>query len=86
MVAVSARFQSLYIFVVMEIGSRRILHCNVTSHPTAQWTIQQLREAIPSDHDYRWRVFRTKASATNRQRWTRNSIPVLYPAGVVGCA
>lgn len=56
MVAVTARFQSLYIFVVMEIGSRRILHCNVTSHPTAQWTIQQLREAIPSDHEYRFLV------------------------------
>ena len=56
MVAVTARFQSLYIFVVMEIGSRRILHCNVTSFPTAQWTIQQLREAIPSDHEYRFLI------------------------------
>jgi putative transposase len=56
MVAVTARFQCLYIFVVMEIGSRRILHCNVTSLPTAQWTIQQLREAIPSDHNYRFLI------------------------------
>jgi putative transposase len=56
MVAVTAGFQSLYIFVVMEIGSRRILHCNVTAHPTAQWTIQQLREAIPSDHEYRFLI------------------------------
>ena len=30
LVAVTARFRILYIFVVMEIGSRRILHCNVT--------------------------------------------------------
>lgn len=52
MVAVTATFRILYIFVVMEIGSRRILHCNVTPHPTAEWTIQQLREAIPSDHEY----------------------------------
>jgi putative transposase len=56
MVAVTARFQSLYIFVVMEIGSRRVIHCNVTSFPTAQWTIQQLREAIPSDHEYRFLI------------------------------
>jgi transposase InsO family protein len=56
MVAVTARFQCLYIFVVMEIGSRRILHCNVTRFPTAQWTIQQLREAIPSDHEYRFLI------------------------------
>src|SRR6516225_6049125 len=53
MVAVTARFRILYIFVVMEIGSRRILHCNVTPYPTAEWTMQQLREAIPSDHEYR---------------------------------
>ena len=53
MVGVTARFRILYIFVVMEIGSRRILHCNVTPYPTAEWTMQQLREAIPSDHEYR---------------------------------
>jgi transposase InsO family protein len=42
--------------LVMEIGSRRILHCNVTRYPTAEWTIQQLREAIPSDHEYRFLI------------------------------
>jgi hypothetical protein len=42
----------LYIFVVMEIGSRRILHCNLTSYPRVEWTMQQLRGAIPSDHEY----------------------------------
>ncbi len=36
MVAVTARFQNLYIFVVTEIGTRRIHHSNVTPHPTAQ--------------------------------------------------
>jgi putative transposase len=40
----------------MEIGSRRVVLCNVTGHPTAEWTIQQLREAIPSDHDYRFLI------------------------------
>jgi transposase InsO family protein len=56
MVAVTARFQLLYILVVMEIGSRRIIHCNVTALPSALWTMQQLREAIPSDHQYRFLV------------------------------
>ena len=76
MVAVTARFQCLYIFVVMEIGSRRILHCNVTLYPTAQWTIQQLREAIPSDHEYRFLIHdrhATFSSGTGRSRccpWT----------------
>jgi putative transposase len=52
LVVVTARFRILYVFVLMEIGTRRILHCNVTAHPTAAWTLQQLREAIPSDHLY----------------------------------
>jgi transposase InsO family protein len=55
-VAVTATFRLLYVFVVMEHGSRRLLHCNVTAHPTAQWTLQQLREAIPSDHAYRFLI------------------------------
>lgn len=55
-VAVTLRFRVLYIFVVMDVGSRRILHVNVTSHPTASWTLQQLREAIPGDHAYRWLI------------------------------
>jgi putative transposase len=56
LVAVTARFQLLYVFVVMEIGSRRIIHFNVTAHPSACWTMQQLREAIPSDHRYRFLI------------------------------
>jgi len=50
LVAVTARFQVLMVCVAMEVGSRRILQCNVTAHPTAEWTLQQLREAIASDH------------------------------------
>ena len=45
-VAVTARFRVLYIFVIFEHASRRLLHWNVTSNPTAAWTLQQLREAI----------------------------------------
>src|SRR5215831_5381455 len=55
-VAVTATFRLLYVFVVIEHASRRLLHVNVTAHPTAAWTLQQLREAIPSDHGYRFLI------------------------------
>jgi putative transposase len=56
LVAITAGFRVLYVFMVMEVGSRRILHCNVTAHPTAAWARQQFREAIPSDHPYRFLI------------------------------
>jgi transposase InsO family protein len=43
------RFQVLYVFLVLAHDRRRILHFNVTAHPTAEWTAQQLREAFPFD-------------------------------------
>src|SRR5207245_11776643 len=51
-VVVTARFRILFVFLMMEIGTRRILHCNVTTHPTAEWTLQQFREAIPDENSY----------------------------------
>ena len=50
----TATFRILYVLVVMEHASRRLIHLNATAHPTAAWTLQQLREAIPSDHEYRF--------------------------------
>lgn len=55
-VTVTASFRVLYAFVVMEVGSRRILHINVSDHPTSAWTAQQLREAMPCDHAYRFLI------------------------------
>ena len=43
-----------YVFIVMELGRRVILHCGVTGHPTAEWTLQQFREALPGSHPYRF--------------------------------
>jgi hypothetical protein len=52
-VAVTATFRMLYVFVVIEHGTRRLAHVNVTTHPSAAWTLQQLREvADGDDHKY----------------------------------
>ena len=53
-IAVTATFRLLYIFVVIEHESRKLLHVNVTPHPTADWTRQQLRHAVPVDSGYRF--------------------------------
>jgi putative transposase len=53
-VVVTAAFRILYVFVILELETRRILHQNVTAHPTAEWTLQQFREALPGDHGYRF--------------------------------
>jgi putative transposase len=55
-VAMTATFRILYVFVVIEHASRRLPHVNVTAHPTAEWTLQQLREAIPTDHAYQFLI------------------------------
>jgi putative transposase len=51
---VTACFRVIYVFVSMEIGSRRLIHFNATEHPTAEWTLQQLREALPGDREYKF--------------------------------
>ncbi len=40
-------FRQLFIFFIIEVGSRRVVHFRVTRHPTDVWVAQQLREATP---------------------------------------
>jgi len=51
-VTVTATFRLLYVFVVIEHGSRRLMHVNVTAHPSAAWTLQQMREVIADTNGY----------------------------------
>jgi transposase InsO family protein len=53
-VVVTATFRILYVFVVLEVGTRRILQWNVTAHPTADWTAQQFRMIVPGDQAHRF--------------------------------
>jgi putative transposase len=45
----TATFRVLFVLVILSHDRRRIVHVNVTGHPTAEWTAQQLREAWPDD-------------------------------------
>jgi putative transposase len=49
-------FRVLYCFFVIEHGRRRIIHFNVTEHPTGTWIVQQLREAFPDCSPYQYAI------------------------------
>jgi hypothetical protein len=42
------------VFVVLSNARRRVLHFQVTEHPSQEWTMQQMREAFPGDHPCRY--------------------------------
>jgi putative transposase len=44
----------LFVFVLLAHHRRRIVHFNVTEHPTAAWTAQQVIDAFPDDTAPRW--------------------------------
>src|SRR5437879_6438587 len=50
-------FGVLYCFFVIGHDRRRILHFNVTRHPTTAWIVQQLREAFPYAPSRKYLIF-----------------------------
>jgi hypothetical protein len=52
----TATFRLLYCLFVIEHGRRRILHFNVTAHPTADWVVQQLRETFAEAGPYHYTI------------------------------
>ena len=66
-------FRLLFVFVVLGHERRRVIHFNVTAHPTAELTAQQITEAFPWDTSPRFllrdrdktygRTFRGRAQA-----------------------
>lgn len=55
-VAVTATFRLLCVFAVIEHGSRRLVLVAETAHPSAAWTLQQLREVVGFDHARRYLI------------------------------
>jgi transposase InsO family protein len=50
-------FKIIYVFFIINHDRRKIVHFNVTEHPTAQWVKQQLREAFPFDKVPKYLIF-----------------------------
>ena len=50
----TATFRVLFVFIMLAHERRRIVHVNVTEHPTAQWIAQQIVEAFPWDETPRY--------------------------------
>ena len=55
-VAVTATFRMLYVFVVIEHGTRRLAHVNVTTNPSADWTLRQLRAVVGEEGGHRYLI------------------------------
>lgn len=69
-------FQLLYCFFVIAHGRRKILHFNVTRYPTADWVVQQLREAFPEAGPYRYVIL------DRDSKFDANVIAVLKATGL----
>ena len=44
----------LFVLVLLAHERRRIIHINITEHPTAAWTAQQMVDAFPDNTASRW--------------------------------
>jgi transposase InsO family protein len=52
----TATFRVLFVLVVLSHGRRRLVHFNVTEHPTAEWTARQLLEACTLEESSRYLI------------------------------
>jgi transposase InsO family protein len=52
----TATFRTLYVFLVLSLERRRVVHFNVTANPTAAWTNLQLIQTFPFDSAPRYLI------------------------------
>src|SRR6516164_5836578 len=65
----TATFRVLYCFFVISHGRRKILHFNVTEHPTRAWIVQQVREAFPEDRAPQYLILDRDVKFSGRRCW-----------------
>lgn len=65
-VALTATFRMLYVCVAIEHASRRLVRVDGTAYPSAQWTVQQLREGVGYEDRYRYWIHKRDRIFANR--------------------
>jgi putative transposase len=84
-------FNLLYCFFILSHDRRRILHFNVTRHPTSSWIVQQLREAFPYqatprylllDHDQKYGLEVPAAIRSMNMAYVRTSLQSPWQNGI----
>jgi hypothetical protein len=78
-------FSVLDCFFIISHDRRRILHCNVTRHPTSPWIAQQLREAFPYDAVPKFLVFDHDAKYGFEVRTVIRSMNITPVRTSIGC-
>ncbi|MEP7289665.1 MAG: integrase [Chloroflexota bacterium] len=85
-------FRQYFVFFIVELASRRVVHFSVTTHPTDAWAAQQLREATPfgkgpkyliRDNDSKYGVAFARAAAGARIKVLKT--PVAAPNANAVC-
>jgi len=54
MIMPTATFRVLFVLIVLAHQPRRVIHFNVTRHPTALWTAEQIIQAFPDATEPRY--------------------------------
>lgn len=78
-------FGVLHCFFIISHDRRRILHCNVTRHPTSGWIAQQLRDAFPYDAVPTFLIFDHDAKYGFEVPATISSMDITAVRTSVGC-
>jgi hypothetical protein len=80
-------FTTLYVFLVLDHGRRKVVHVAITRHPFMNWVIQQLREAMPFglQPKYLFRDMTASMAAEYEHFWTvAASRKFAWPIEVLG--
>jgi len=66
-------FKILYVYFIIDHARRKIVHFNVTEHPTAGWVIQQLKDSFPFESAPKYLIFDRDSIFSSRvKRFIKN--------------